>query len=477
MIKEYDLIAVGTGSAMYVVDGMMQRNPEIKVAVIDKDELGGICLTRGCIPSKILLYPAEMVRIIRRAAIFGIDVDIRKIDFQKVMNRMRRIIDGDIESIRQGLSSTPNVDYYHETAEFVSPYTLKVGNATITSKMILLSTGSESIIPPIRGLKEAGYHTSHTILHITKLPGSVAIVGGGYIAAEYGHFLSAMGSKVTIIGRNPQFLPQEEPEVSTIAKRELEKHMTILTNYEVIEAEKTAGGQKRLIAAQRATGEKKVIEVDEILIAAGRGPVKDIHPERAGIKIDSKGWIQVNEYLETSLPNVWAFGDAKGKHLFKHVGNYEAQLVYYNAVLGRKVPVDYHAVPHAVFTDPEVASVGLREKEAIEKYGAVQVLIGFERYENTAKGEAMALKDYFVKVLLERDSLRILGAHIIGPYASTLIQEIINLMYTSDQSAQPLLQAMHIHPALSQVVQRAFQSLMTPEQYHHQLGHMMAHEE
>src|SRR3972149_6409051 len=183
-MKEYDVIAVGTGSAMYVVDGMMQRNPDIKVAVVDKDEPGGICLTRGCIPSKILLYPAEVVRTIERAEIFGIDVDIRKIDFAKVMNRMRRIIDGDIESIRQGLSSTSNVDYYQETAEFVSPYNLKIGNETITSKMILLSIGSESIIPPIRGLKDAGYHTSDTILHITKLPESIAIVGGGYIAAE-----------------------------------------------------------------------------------------------------------------------------------------------------------------------------------------------------------------------------------------------------------------------------------------------------
>jgi len=473
-MKEYDVIAVGTGSAMYVVDGMMQRNPEIKVAVIDKDEPGGICLTRGCIPSKILLYPAEVVRTIERAEIFGIDVDLRKIDFAKVMKRMRNIIDGDIESIRQGLNSTPNIDYYHATAEFISPYTLKIGNATIRSKMILLSIGSESTIPPIHGLKEAGYYTSDTILYITKLPESIAVVGGGYIAAEYGHFLSAMGSNITIIGRNPQFLPQEEPEVSAIARRELEKHMTILTNSEVIQAEKTPSKRKRLIAVERTTGEKKTIEAHEILIAAGRGPVKDIHPERAGIKTDERGWIQVNEYLETSLPNVWAFGDAKGKHMFKHVGNYESTLVYYNAVLGQKIPVDYHAVPHAVFTYPEVASVGLREEEAIERVGAERVLIGFKRYEDTAKGEAMAVKDYFVKVILERENLRILGAHIIGPYASTLIQEIINLMYAPDQSAKPLLQAMHIHPALSEVVQRAFQSPMTPEQYRHQLRHMMA---
>jgi dihydrolipoamide dehydrogenase len=476
MMKEYDVIAVGTGSAMYVVDGMMRQRPGIKVAVIDKDEPGGICLTRGCIPSKILLYPAELVRTIERAGIFGIDVQIQKIDFQKVMKRMRAIIDRDIASIREGLSGTENVDYYHDTAEFVSPYTLKVGDDTIASKMILLSTGSESIIPPIRGLSKTGYHTSNSILRITKLPESIAIVGGGYIAAEYGHFLSSMGSKVTIVGRNPQFLPQEEPEVSDLCKRELGKHMTVLTNYEVIKAEERSK-RKMLTAVERTSREEKVVEADEIMIAAGRGPVRDIHPERAGIESDEKGWVHVNEYLETSLPNVWAFGDANGKHLFKHKGNYEALLVYYNAVQGRKIPVDYHAVPHAVFTDPEVASVGLREKEAIEKFGVENVLIGFERYEDTAKGEAMALKDYFVKVILERESLRILGAHIIGPYASTLIQEVINLMYTPDQSAQPLLNAMHIHPALSEVVQRAFQSLMTTEQYHHQLSHMPTHRE
>jgi mycothione reductase len=472
-MKEYDVITVGTGSAMYVVDGMMRRDPQIKAAVIDKDDPGGICLTRGCIPSKILLYPAELIRTIERASVFGIDVEVRGIDFGKVMKRMRSIIDGDIESIRQGLSSSPNIDYYHAMAEFVGPYTMQVGGETITSKMILLSTGSEAIIPPIRGIEEVGYQTSDTILHETQLPGSMVVIGGGYIGAEYGHFFSAMGSMVTIIGRNPQFLPQEEPEVSALAKQELEKHMTILTNYKVLEAEKTPEGKKKVVAAQRGTDERKTIIADEILLAAGRGPVKDIHPERAGIETDKRGWIKVNEFLETSSPNVWAFGDANGKYLFKHVGNEEAAIVYYNAVLKRKIPMDYHAVPHAVFTHPEVASVGLREREAVERFGASEVLIGFEKFEDTAKGEAMAVKDYFVKVILERQSLRILGAHMIGPYASILIQEIINLMYTPEQSARPLLGAMHIHPALSEVVQRAFQSLMTPQEYAHVIGHAM----
>ena len=467
------MVAVGTGSAMYVVDGMLRRNPEIRAAVIDKDDPGGICLTRGCIPSKILLYPAEVIRTIERANTFGIDVTIRNVDFAKVIRRMREIIDGDIESIRQGLTRSPNIDYYHATAEFIKPYTLKVLNETITSKMILLSTGSEPIIPPIRGLKEVGYETSDTILHVTKLPESIAIIGGGYIAAEYGHFLSAMGSTITIVGRNPQFLPQEEPEVSALAKHELEKHMTVLTNYQAIEAKKATASKKELVAVNRETQERRTVVADEILVAAGRGPVKNISPESGGIKVDEKGWIQVNEFLETSSPNVWAFGDANGKYLFKHVANHEASIVYYNAVLQRKIPVDYHAVPHAVFAYPEVASVGLRQKEAIERFGTDRILIGFERYEDTAKGEAMAAKDFFAKIILERESLRILGAHIIGPHASVLIQEIINLMYTREQNAQPLFDAMHIHPALSEVVQRASQSLVTPQEYEHNLKHMI----
>ncbi len=475
-MKEYDVIAIGTGSAMNVIDGMMQRAPNIKVAVIDKDEPGGICLTRGCIPSKILVYPAEVVRTIQRASIFGIDVELKGVSFAKVMKRMRTLIDADIDSIRRGLSSSPNIDYYHAPAEFISPYTLKVENDTIKSKMLLLSAGSRTTIPPIDGLEEVGYQTSDTILYETRLPDSIAIVGGGYIAAEYGHFLSAMGSKVMIIGRNPQFLPQEEPEVAALAKEELGEHMTILTNHEVVKTEMAQEGKKKLTAVDREKGQKVTFLVDEIMIASGRGPINDVlHPERAGIKTDEQGWIAVDEFLQTTLPNVWAFGDANGRYLFKHKANYDSEVVYYNAVLGRKIPFDYHAVPHAVFTDPEIASVGLREKEATDQFGSDRLLIGFYQYENTAKGEAMAVKNYFVKVILERDTYRILGAHIIGPQASVLIQEIINLMYTPDQSARPLMTAMHIHPALTEVVQRAFGALMTPEQYHHQLSHMTEH--
>jgi dihydrolipoamide dehydrogenase len=467
-VKEYDFIVIGTGSAMEIVNALIEDNPNVKGAVIDKDEPGGICLTRGCIPSKILIYPAELIRTIERAEEFGISTDIKSVDFQKVMQRMRTLIYEEINNLRQGLSHSKNVDYYNSVAEFVAPYTLKIGNETITSKMIFLCCGSKPNVPAIAGLESVHYLTSDTILKLDRLPKSIAIIGGGYIAAEYGHFLSAMGSKVIIIGRNPQFIPEEEPEVSALAKRELQKHMTVITNHEVRRVENASAGKRRVIAVDRETGREAEIVTDEILVASGRGSNSDIlHPERAGIKTDEKGWIIVNEYLETSQPNVWALGDADGKYLFKHVANYEAVLVFFNAVQKKGVKVDYHAVPHAVFTYPEIASVGLKEKEAIEKYGQENVLIGLHRYEDTAKGEAMSVRDCFVKVILEKESLKIIGAHIIGPSASVLIQEIVNIMYTDEQTAEPLIKAMHIHPALSEVVARAFSPLMTPQLYHH----------
>ncbi len=471
-MKAYDLIVVGTGSAMNLVDPYLQRHPHAKVAVIDKDDPGGICLTRGCIPSKILLYPAELVRTIQRARAFGVEADVKRVAFPTIMDRMRALLARDITSIRHGLSHTDHLDYYPAVATFVAPYTFVVGEETLTAPLILLCTGSRPRIPAITGLDAAGYLTSDTLLHLTRLPRSIAIIGGGYIAAEYGHFLAAMGSTITILGRNPQFLKDEEPEVSALAKRELQRHMTILTSHEVQGVETTFGGKKRLHAVHTAAGTSVKVTADEILVAAGRAPNTDLlAPEKGGLQTDAEGWIQVDEYLETSQPNVWAFGDANGHYLFKHVGNYESLVVYYNAVLKQRVKIDYHAIPHAVFTDPEVASVGLREAEALERHGADNVLIGLHRYQDTAKGEAMGVTDAFVKVLVEKGSMRILGAHIIGPQASVLIQEIITAMYTPEQSAAPILRGMHIHPALSEVVERAFTTLMPPAQYHHLLDH------
>ncbi len=472
-MKEYDFIVIGTGSAMNFVGAAMEDIPNAKIAVIDRSDPGGICLTVGCIPTKILVYPADLVRMVDRMDEFGIDVTVNNIDFQKVMKRMKDSISEDIEAIRAGLTETPNIDYYPETARFTAPRTLEVGGETIHSERIFLCTGSKPFIPPIEGLDKVGYHTSDTILDIDKLPEQLLIVGGGYIAAEFGHFFSAMGSKVTINGRNPQFLKMEEPEVSELALLKMREHMEVHVNLEVVKADRTLTGKKRLVARDRASGKTVAFTGTDILVAAGRTSNSDIlDPAAGGVDVDENGWIIVDDQFRTSQEGVWAFGDATGKHLFKHVANREAIAAYLNAFHGEGETVPYHAVPHAVFTHPEIASVGMREAEAIAWFGEEGILIGFHRYENTAKGNAMALKDYFVKVILEEESRRILGAHIIGPDASVLIQGIIDLMYTHDMSSEPVYLSMYIHPALPEVVQRAFGSVYTPAQYRHRLYHM-----
>jgi dihydrolipoamide dehydrogenase len=471
-MENYDLIVIGTGSGMNYIDPIIDSNPEMKIAVIDKDEPGGICLTRGCIPSKTLLYPAELIREIEASSRFGIKAEIKGIDFPAIMEKMRSKIGEDINALREGLTKNPYLDYYNESAEFISPYTLKVGDKTLYSKMIFLSTGSRPAIPPVQGLENTGYLTSDTVLKINECPRSLAILGGSYIAAEYGHFFSAMGAEVTVIGRNSQFLPQEEPEISKLARIKMAKYMKILTNYEAIEVIKEDSGQKTVVAKEKKSGEEVRITVDEILVATGRVPNTDIlHPERAGIKTDVQGWILVNEYLETSQPNIWAFGDANGKYLLKHVGNYESGVVYLNAILKEKVKADYHAIPHAVFSYPEIAGVGMGEKEAVEKYGEERVVIGLKFFEDTAKGRVMEVRDYFVKVIIDAEEEKILGAHIIGPQASVLIHQIIPLMYTESRSTEPIMRGMDIHPSLSEVVTRAFYSRLPLEHYHHFMKH------
>ena len=468
-MKEYDILAIGSGSAISVVDAWLQHHPNARGAIIDKDAPGGICLTRGCIPSKMLTSVADVVRTIERAGEFGVSVAGSRVDFAKVMARLHAHIDPEIQAIRNGLSHAPNLDYYHEPVEFVAPYTLRSsGGITMHSNRILLGVGSEPLIPPIPGLRESLPLTSDTVFGLKERPERIAIIGGGYIAAEFAHFFAAMGSTVTVVGRNPRFLPQEDPEISEIVARSLGGRVRLVLGRQPDRVEPGRRGRTILHLPTAGKGTEEHLEVDRILVATGRGPTTGIlHPDRAGIRTGGGGWIQVNEYLETGQPGIWALGDATGNYPFKHKANYDAKVLYYSIVGGRRTAVDYHAIPHAVFTDPEVASVGLTEPQAIEKYGIDGLLIGRYDYKDTAKGEAIGAIDGRVKVLVRSEGLEIVGAHIVGPQASILLQEVINLLYTRERSARPIVDGMHIHPALSEVVERAFLTLAPAGQSAH----------
>jgi len=215
---------------------------------------------------------------------------------------------------------------------------------------------------------------------------------------------------------------------------------------------------KIVTAKNRENGVLRDFSAEALMIAAGRIPNSDtLKPEKTGVVLDERGYIKVNEFLETGKKNIWAFGDAIGKKMFKHVANYEAGIVWHNSIHEHKVPMDYSAAPHAIFSRPQVAAVGLKEEEA--KNQGYKILVGKAQYKNTAMGAAMGQPEGFVKVIVERETGKVLGGHIIGAEASVLIQEIVNVIITETKSYAPILRAMHIHPALTEVVQQAFGNL------------------
>lgn len=452
---EFDVLIVGSGSGMIVAANAVASG--LKVALVESGPLGGTCLNRGCVPSKMLIYPADIVVTIQEASKIGVNATVNSVDFKKIMDTMHALVADDVERQARAIEHDPNIKWFKEIGQFVSDYKMQVGNDTIKADKIFIVSGARADIPMVKGLENVDYLTSNTALQLETQPKSMIIIGGGYIAAEFGHFFSSIGTKVTIVQRGLRLLPDEEPEVSELLKMEMGKRMDIFTNHEAAEVNEN-NGVKTVVARNREDSSLKEFSAESLLVAAGRIPNSDIlKPEKTGVKLDKRGYVEVNEFLETRKKNIWAFGDAIGKQMFKHVANYEASVVWHNSQHDHKVPVDYSAAPHAVFTHPQIASVGLKEAEA--KQQGYKILVGTALYRDTAMGAAMGKPQGFVKTILERKTGQILGAHIIGPYASILIQEIINAMATGDRTYLPIVRGMHIHPAMAEVVQNAFVNL------------------
>ncbi len=458
MVEEFDVIVVGSGSGMIVASNAVESG--LKVALVEKGPpLGGTCLNWGCIPSKMLIYPADVVTMIKEAEKIGIRAKIEKIDFQKIMHRMRHLISEENRGMALGVERDPNIKWFKNIGEFVSDYTMKVGDRKIRGEKIFIVSGARPFIPPIKGIDGVNYLTNETVLELEELPSSIIIIGGGYVGCEYGHFFAGMGSEVTIVELGPRLVPGEEPEISELLKKEMGKRMKILTNHQVVEVgEKNK--VKTVVAKETTSGKVKELSAEALMVAVGRKPNSDLlKPEKTGVEVDSKGFIKVNDYLETTKKNIWAFGDAINKQMFRHAANYEAQVAWHNAFSDHKVPINLSATPHAVFTHPQIASVGLTEEQA-KKEGR-KILVGYYHFRETAKGSAMGNPEGFVKVIVEQSTGKILGGHIIGPFAPELIQEIVNAMAYGNGSYAPIIRAMHIHPAATETVKWAFGNLRT----------------
>jgi mycothione reductase len=453
-MEQFDILVVGSGSGMLVASVAVEQG--FKVALVEHGKMGGTCINVGCVPSKMLIYPADFLANLKEADKLGVHVTVNSVDFNNILDRMHELVNHDSGQQAAAVEATPELIWFKEKGEFISDYTMQVGDRTISAKIVFIVSGVRTAIPPVKGIENIRYLTSDTVLELQTQPKSLIIVGGGYIGMEYGHFFSAIGTKTTIIQRPSRLLPEEEPEISDLLKTELQTRMEIYTGYEALEV-KQEGEVKTLVAKNRQDGSTKEFSAEAIMIATGRKSNADsLKLEKTGVKLDERGYIMVDDYLETSKKNIYAFGDAIGKQMFKHVANYEAGIAWHNSTHDHKVKANFSAAPHAAFTHPQIASVGLKEDEAKQHY---KILVGRAQYKDTAMGAALGFPEGFVKVIVEQETGKILGAHIIGPEASILIQEITNAMVSEKGDFGPIARGMHIHPALNEVVQNAFGNL------------------
>lgn len=454
-MKSYDLIVIGGGSGLRVSHYAHAKG--LKVAVVEKGPLGGTCLNRGCIPSKIIIHNADVVEQIKRSKELGITSKISKIDFSKITSRASKIVDGDARSIERGINGAKGMDLYKAKARFIDPHTLQVGNEKIKGKKVVIAAGTRPSIPPIPGLNTVPFLTSTEALRLNKQPKHLVCIGGGYISTELAHFYGALGTKITIIQRNDVLIPNADREIAEVFTKEFSKKYKILLNHDAAEIHKKG---KNIIVKAKGKRKTTAISCDAILLAVGRRSNADtLNLDAAGVKYNKFNYIKANQYMQTSQKHIYVLGDIAGNYLFKHSANHEADIVVQNAVYNKKIKVNYRAMPHAVFSSPQIAGVGETEEQL--KARKANYVKGVYNYINSGMGTALNDKAGFCKILADKKTKKILGCFIIGTDASTLIHEVI-LAMRNNLKVDTLVETIHIHPSLSEVVQRAAMKIYSP---------------
>src|SRR3989344_4044 len=364
-MDKFDLIVIGAGTAgLQVVAAAVEEGK--KVAVLENDLVGGTCLNRGCIPTKVLVHAAELARQAKNARHFGINYTGLKLNFAQAIRHEEQLVSKGRTQAEKNLASMPGVTLLRGTAEFIDSSTVKVGTKAVSAEKIFIVTGSSPFVPPIPGLEKTGYLDSTSALHSQKQPKALIMIGGGYISVEFAAFFAAFGTKVTIVEMADRLVGTADSDISSALLEYLTKDgIKVLLGAGAKEIKKK--GRKKLVTYEQ-NGKMQTISADELFVAIGRkANTAGLKAENAGVKLDKKGFVVVNEFLQTDNPNIFAVGDVNGKAMFAHMGKYEAALAFHNAFNpDDMVKADYHAVPFAVFTDPEIGGVGLNEAQVKE---------------------------------------------------------------------------------------------------------------
>lgn len=443
----FDYVVIGSGSGLPLANKLAEDG--FDVAVIEKERPGGTCLNTGCIPSKLLINSADLVQQIQKAKKFGIQVHDIVIDYPKILQRTNHFTNSRSSNLFKVLSDQQNPAFFNDEAKFVGRKTLQIGEQKIKAKNIIIASGSRPNIPQIEGLDKISFLTSDSAMELTKKPEILTIIGGGYIGCELAHFFGMMGSKINIIHSHDLLLNHEDEDVAEKFTEMISQRYNVFLNYRTTKICKKNG--QYLVTAHSNTDDVLEISSDNVLLAVGRIPNTDsMGLNNTDVELDDKGHIIVNEILESTNKGIFALGDVIKNQPFKHAANYEANCLY-NTLSGCRTPVDYTKMPRAIFTSPQIASVGKTEQSLrSSKIKYKKLLVPFEK---SAMGAIIDNHDGFVKLLLDENKEKILGAHILGPHASILIHEIIVAM-NAPNPIDVLKKSIHIHPSLSETVSK-----------------------
>lgn len=451
-MKESDVVVIGGGPGGYTA-AIRASQLGAKVTLVEKDMLGGTCLNWGCIPTKALLRGTELANLARKGKDYGVNVGEVTIDFTQMMTHKEEVIRALGRGVRSLMSSN-GIRVVKGVATLVSPRQVQVEvdtgeKQTIEARKIILAPGSIAAALPVPGADGPGVITSKEALQLSEIPQSMVVIGGGAIGVEFSTIFAGLGTTITIIEMLPEIIPTEDHEVSLFLQNSLQrKGMEVLTGAKVGGIEDEPGG--KLVTVSTEAGERK-IKAQLVLIAVGRKPnTERLGLEQLGVKAEG-GRILVNQKMETNVPGIYAVGDAIGGILLAHVASVEGEIAAENA-MGKSSVVDYRVVPRCIYTMPEIAAVGMTEKEA--RGERVDVAVG--RFPFTANGKAAILgeREGFVKVVADSGSGQVLGIHVLGPHATDLIAEAALCMKMGG-TFEEISSTIHAHPTLSEAIREA----------------------
>jgi mycothione reductase len=454
-VRHHDLVVIGSGSGNSFLDA---RFDHLDVALVEHGTFGGTCLNVGCIPTKMLVHPADVARTVARAGHLGIDATVDKVRWTDIRDR----VFGRIDPISRGgrdyrARRCRNITLYEGHARFTGPRRLQVecpeGRVALSADRVVIAAGSRPIVPAVVAESDVPFHTSDTIMRVDALPAHLVILGCGYIAAEFAHVFSALGSTVSLVGRSAPMLRGQDETVAerftALARERWDVHLG--------SAPVAVRGDVGEVALDLADG--TVVRGDTLLVAAGRRPNGDLLDlPAAGIPTHGDGRIVVDAFQRTPAEGVFALGDVSSPFQLKHVANHESKVVAHNLAHPESPRrTDHRFVPSAVFTEPQIASVGRTEQQC--RADGLDYAVTVQAYGDVAYGWALDDDTGFCKVLAERGTGRLLGAHLMGPEASIVIQPLIQAMSFGLTAREMATGQYWIHPALPEVVENALLGL------------------